>query len=686
VNTRNKYQQPTNVTYGSSRIMPIATQYKYNDFGIITGIITTVGMQSDTIDPWGGTGGTFDDRGNGTVMNYVYGYNEKGLMTSRTDNTVNQNESYVYDNLDRLTKNTYYDYNGKKVAQTFKYQPNGNILSNSQVGEYSYDPVKKHAVTQIECPNPDLISENRCDVVYNRFNQPTKITEGDRLLSHQIELSYGANRQRSKAVFKENDTVVSTHYYSNKYYERVKDAEGNVFYHHYIYGDGGVVALHIAKLDNTIQEDTLVYDPGIDEPIILRTTDTTDVIYYIHTDHLGSYCALTDAKGNVVQRNCFDPWGNYAFDKWYICTITHPRGDTLTGLSFPITRRGFTGHEHYPQFKIINMNGRLYDPVISRFFSPDMFVANASFTQDFNRYSYCRNNPLHYTDPTGQKIDGYAIWSFIMFPVFLPARLFSEAFTWIDDKINGNTRHGGYFQPGYMTGQTGPGTLTPYSSVNTINYGEPGYIHQKEFVDKNMMGKGYSIGADNQGLNITARPIILTLSKRFLYSACKKLGIDPGKPIPEEFRNAAFVYAAKSLWFSFAPNPSLGFDVTKIVNSYPGLTQALWDDNTNLTTGDSKVFLDRETAFTSLSALFLTLGHELVHVSQYKLLAGTETDLIRSPNFQKMLEYNADVFEHFIGGGFPRYTNMDFKSLFPDHYKLVDYKNFPWIHFYESPF
>jgi len=61
-------------------------------------------------------------------------------------------------------------------------------------------------------------------------------------------------------------------------------------------------------------------------------------------------------------------------------------------------------HEHYPQFKIINMNGRLYDPVIGRFFSPDKYVANSSFTQDFNRYSYARNCPLMYTDPSGEKI------------------------------------------------------------------------------------------------------------------------------------------------------------------------------------------------------------------------------------------------------------------------------------------
>ena len=64
--------------------------------------------------------------------------------------------------------------------------------------------------------------------------------------------------------------------------------------------------------------------------------------------------------------------------------------------------RGFTGHEHYADLKIINMNGRLFDPVIARFFSPDNFVQAPEFTQSYNRYSYCLNNPLQYTDPSGE--------------------------------------------------------------------------------------------------------------------------------------------------------------------------------------------------------------------------------------------------------------------------------------------
>ncbi len=55
-----------------------------------------------------------------------------------------------------------------------------------------------------------------------------------------------------------------------------------------------------------------------------------------------------------------------------------------------------------PEFGIINMNGRLYDPVLGRFFSPDPFVQFLGSPQGYNRYSYCLNNPLRYTDPSGQ--------------------------------------------------------------------------------------------------------------------------------------------------------------------------------------------------------------------------------------------------------------------------------------------
>jgi hypothetical protein len=50
---------------------------------------------------------------------------------------------------------------------------------------------------------------------------------------------------------------------------------------------------------------------------------------------------------------------------------------------------------------LIHMNGRVQDSLTGRFLSPDSHVPDPSFTQSYNRYSYVKNNPLSYIDPSG---------------------------------------------------------------------------------------------------------------------------------------------------------------------------------------------------------------------------------------------------------------------------------------------
>ena len=78
------------------------------------------------------------------------------------------------------------------------------------------------------------------------------------------------------------------------------------------------------------------------------------------------------------------------------------RSYTLSGEPALFADRGFTAHEYLEDFKLYNMNGRLYDPVVGRFLSPDPYIADPSFTQSYNRYSYVLNNPLKFTDPSGE--------------------------------------------------------------------------------------------------------------------------------------------------------------------------------------------------------------------------------------------------------------------------------------------
>jgi len=461
----------------------------------------------------------------------------------------------------------------------------------------------------------------------------------------------------------------------------------------FIYGNNGVVALHI----ETILPDTTGGGGGGDEgqTWLQSNAGIANGIYYIHTDHLGSYCALTDGNKKVKQRNYFDPWGNF---KWIYATGGREDGvefeleeeatiDTLgiqnmSAINFALTRRGFTGHEHYPQFKIINMNGRLYDPVIGRFFSPDKFVQLPEFTQNYNRYSYCLNNPLKYVDPSGNNFnDGFFA------VITLPAKLTTEAFMWLNDKLNGYTRPSGYFNISYLTGRTEPGMCMNLSPSGRIPYGHPLYTPPFFFADfsSSRFGTGWAMGADNEWFNVTNRPILMKLTKYFLYRAAKKLGVDPGKPIPEDCRTSAFASLAKYLWFRYAPDPKC-----LIVGLFEGGSGRVdpWFDKGKFL-GWSSMALHKEKAFTSLEDLFYTLGHELVHVSQCLALTGEDekiyTDKKTGPNFRAAMDFYAEDYEGVLGGK-PQYPHFNSSIINHDILDKLHHNNFLWTKMFVKPF
>ncbi|MCL2291138.1 MAG: hypothetical protein FWC34_10655 [Bacteroidetes bacterium] len=374
----NKYSLPLRCEYGNG----IVTDYTYNAHGLLTRIKTgnkVYGFDIGIDEPnYKGIPIAYPYTVDSAILNYRYAYNDKGLMISRSESVLNYSELFYYDDLDRLE--LIVPNNDVMQAQFMWFAKNGNITQNFPVGKYSYNSNKPHAVSSITNPY-DAISKVQCDVEYNVFNQPSQITEG----THRLNLYYRHDQQRYKSLKYRNKALESTRYYITKYYE--KEVATTTRRYYYIYGDHGVVALRIA-------------------------TSSTDSMYYIHTDHLGSYCAITNANKQVRQRNYFDSWGNFkrivpgrnGFSIEEASPYDSLGIGTLASFNFTLTNRGFTGHEHYPYIKIINMNGRLYDPVIARFFSPDKYVANSTFTQDYNRYTYARNNPLSYTDPSGEWI------------------------------------------------------------------------------------------------------------------------------------------------------------------------------------------------------------------------------------------------------------------------------------------
>jgi hypothetical protein len=209
-----------------------------------------------------------------------------------------------------------------------------------------------------------------------------------------LEITYGSNQQRVKNIFKENGATTKTKYYAPGYEKEVTSSGTWELY--YVNCPYGLVAINIRK-------------------------NGADSTYYVDSDHLGSILALIRNNGSQAAEYSFDEWGRRRRpSNWSLY-------DSIPDLGFTV--RGYTGHEHYDQFGLIEMlsaegilsigaksrephdagNGRVYDPVIGRFLSPDPVIQAPDFTQNYNGYSYCINNPFKYIDPTGFERKSYNI-------------------------------------------------------------------------------------------------------------------------------------------------------------------------------------------------------------------------------------------------------------------------------------
>jgi len=213
--------------------------------------------------------------------------------------------------------------------------------------------------------SPGIFPPEQQSIAYNAFDKVTSITEGDKFL----QITYGHHRQRIGQQYTAAGST-TTKVYAGACEYITKNGQTTI--HTYLNGPEGLFA------------------------IMVKEPNGTQYIRYIHTDHLGSWNIISDAGGNRLQETNFDAWGNRRDPNTWRAFATKP--------AEPLFERGFTGHEHLYGFGLINMNGRMYDPVVSRMLSPDNFIQAPDFSQSFNRYSYAWNNPLVYTDPDGEFI------------------------------------------------------------------------------------------------------------------------------------------------------------------------------------------------------------------------------------------------------------------------------------------
>ncbi len=285
-------------------------------------------------------------------MTFTYDH-QTGNLTSRTIGGIT--ESFTYDSLDRLTAVT----QGSSTLLSVSYGDGGNILSKTGLGSYSYDSGKPHAVTGVE-NTAGLVSDIPQTITYNGIGQATRIHQQAR----EAVITYGPDETRWKTAF--TDTGLTRRLI--RYYGDYEEVDS--------FGPHPGIPAVATKKYHWLPGDVLYVRQG-----------GAGRLYYLATDHLGSIREVMKADGDLtsVFHADYDAWGR----------------QTVSRDSIGIYR-GYTGHEMLPEFGLINMNGRMYDPLLGRFLSPDNYVQLPDLSQSFNRYSYCLNNPLKYTDPSGE--------------------------------------------------------------------------------------------------------------------------------------------------------------------------------------------------------------------------------------------------------------------------------------------
>jgi len=317
----------------------------------------------------------------GTTTVEALGYVHEGAgRVKERDDTLNKIvETYGYDGLERLTSWTWTGPVGARGVQ-YVYDDIGNLdRRNVTAGPgtnvtYGYGGAAGFGPHQVvgdsantayafDARGNQLVAPGK-SLTYDSFDRVTSYTASGK--------TYTMTYDGDLARFSRTDPTGHTRYSYSSLFEEFTDASGLAHYVETVQAGGRPVA----EVEKIVNGNTL-------------KSTTVDAIL---VDALGSIDALVGSN-DKPQTIKYDPFGARVSASDPTVHATTAPGDL---------RAGFTGHEHDDDVDLIDMIGRVYEPVGQRFLSADPPApASPVDSQAYNPYSYVRNNPLNATDPTG---------------------------------------------------------------------------------------------------------------------------------------------------------------------------------------------------------------------------------------------------------------------------------------------
>jgi len=326
---------------------------------------------------------------------FAYTYDPLGNRTSLTDRL--GLHQYGYDALSRLTSADHPLASGLP-DELFTYDPVGNRRTSHLSAAHLHNAANR------------LLEDDAFTYTYdangNRTSKTAKATGAVTTYTYDVE--------NQLIRIELPDGPVATYRYDGLGRRIEKAVAGTVT--RFLYDQEDLLATYDAT---GCWHTTLFHGPGIDAPYALLTDGSGDCtpndavgfreqIRYLQADGLGSITSLvSETSGFFRALNLKE---RYTYDAFGTPRLTGPGPDGLmdTGddVVLPESAFGnpylFTGREWDAESGLYYYRRRYYDPRTGRFLQEDPRAGTLHQPNTQHSYVYVENNPIRFTDPTGE--------------------------------------------------------------------------------------------------------------------------------------------------------------------------------------------------------------------------------------------------------------------------------------------
>ncbi len=341
-----------------------------------------------------------------------------GYTSGGADHTVKQ-ETYVYGTADTALHQHTVTYGGKTNTDTYTYDGRGNITqitrkvgSTEYIIKYTYDAAnqlirednqqagytwvmtyddagnmltrKKYSYTtgtlgSVLSTQTLTYGNATWGDLLTGINGTTVTSDAIGNILNDGTWTYTWKNGRQLATMSKSGVTWSFAYDASGM--RTQRVSGSTTYN-YTYDDSTLVRM-------TVGNNTLIFTYGASgHPM---SVNFNGVDYYYVTNALGDVLAIVNSVGTEVVTYAYDAWGNIL-----------STGGTMTstlGTHNPLRYRGYVYDQ---ETGLYYLQSRYYNPLFCRFISADTYVSTGQGILGYNMFAYCLNNPVNYTDASGE--------------------------------------------------------------------------------------------------------------------------------------------------------------------------------------------------------------------------------------------------------------------------------------------